>query len=133
MATYETMGQRAWYAYQCLARNEMGKLPSYRALEAANGPLSNNTLRKLFADELTRPGPIVARNLAKALGVASDWLQFGEGAPPVNISGWPITARPARKAKAATTLSPSRRQILEGKKQKIADSVRPAARKRAGK
>lgn len=88
---FQTMGQRAWHAYYCLERDEKGKPPAYRQLEEAND-LNNGEMMKLLKGILKRPGLKTITNLANALRVTPQYLQFGEGQSPK--SAWPIPAYP---------------------------------------
>lgn len=85
------MGHRAWFAWQCLDRDDHGRPPSYRSLEEAN-ELSNNSLRKLIYDRLKRPGWDQLEKLARALKTTPEWLQREQGVGPT--SRWPVPPRP---------------------------------------
>lgn len=91
-----SMGRRAWFAYQCLPRDEMGRMPPIRRLEREND-LSNGAIGKLIWDELTRPSYQTMLRLAKALGCSEEWLTSGTGDGPV--ARFPVAPRPDKKPK----------------------------------
>lgn len=92
--TFSTVGLRAWWAWNCLPRTELGNLPSLRPLERAHD-LSNGALRKLIWDEAKRdPSYAIAKRVAQALRCDPDWLFLGKGVGPK--ASWPVPARPAR-------------------------------------
>jgi transcriptional regulator with XRE-family HTH domain len=90
-AFFQTMADRAWFAWQCLPRDKFGKPPPFRKIEREHG-LSNNTIRKLTRGELVRPGYPVIKRAAAALGVSPDWLMEGIGEGP--IARYPVPPRP---------------------------------------
>src|SRR5678815_817743 len=91
---FPTMGHRAWFAYQCLDRDALGRPPSFRGLERAHG-LSNNALRRLIWDELTEPSYETMLRFAAALRCSDRWLWSGDGEGPV--ADIPVVPRPATK------------------------------------
>lgn len=103
--TFATMGQRVWFAWHCLPRDDRGEPPTLRSLEVAHG-LANGTLHKLTWDLLKRPGYERLTKVCEALGVTPEWLQTGRGPGPV--ASWPVPPRPQPPAGAkAAKKSPS--------------------------
>jgi hypothetical protein len=88
---FETMGQRAWFAWHCLRRDQRGNPPDWRELERRFG-LSNATLYKVIWDVAKRPGFEVLTKVAAALECSPEWLQAGSGPGPK--SSWPVPSRP---------------------------------------
>lgn len=91
VAQFPTMGHRAFWAWQCLERDELGQPPHVRVLERTN-ELANNSLRRLIRGETVRPSRPQLERMAKALGTTADWLEFGRGEGPA--SRWPIPSYP---------------------------------------
>jgi hypothetical protein len=81
MPKFQSMAERALFAWQCLPRDERGLPPGYRELERANG-LPVGTLSKLIKGVLVRPGLVRLEKISGALSTTSDWLQFERGAAP---------------------------------------------------
>lgn len=75
--------ERAWYAWQCLPRDEKGAPPSVRSIEERHH-LAHATLSKLFkADsKLDRANHDRTERIAAALATTTDWLLHGRGTPP---------------------------------------------------
>lgn len=91
---FSTVGLRAWWAWNCLPRTDLGNLPKLRPLERAHD-LSNGALRKVIWDEAKRPPSYdIAKRIAKALCCDPDWLFLAVGSGPK--ASWPVPARPAR-------------------------------------
>lgn len=100
------MGQRAWFAWHALDRDEAGQPPARRELERRHG-LTNGALYKLIWDKLKRPGYATVVKAAAALNCTPDWLQSEKGPGP--RASLPIVPRPAhpprpeKKSLAAVT------------------------------
>jgi len=92
------MADRAWFAYQCLPRDDRGEPPDWRVLEREHG-LSNGTIYKLIWGITVQPTWDTLEKAATALRVPSEWLRREEGAGP--IARWPVPVRPAPPAGAA--------------------------------
>lgn len=91
--TFPTMGHRAWFAWQCLERDDRGQPPKWRELERRH-KLPNAALRRLVWDISKRPGyPIIVKSAA-ALNCTPEWLMFETGPGPT--ARWPVLPRPAQ-------------------------------------
>jgi hypothetical protein len=139
------MGERAWWAYQCLPRDAWGEPPPLRELERAHG-LGNAALRKLIWDVTVRPGLAQLEKLAAALQVTPEWLQFGRGTMPL-ASAYPVPRPPppagiqklldARSAVAGSEglggIDQPTERAFVGEAHKLLESGSPSDRRRAGK
>jgi hypothetical protein len=88
---FPTIGHRAWFAYQALARDPHGRPPSRRSLERKYG-LSNKDLARLIWDFYERPSYEKMQKFAAALGTTPEWLAREEGPGP-QVS-FPVPPRP---------------------------------------
>jgi lambda repressor-like predicted transcriptional regulator len=108
------MAQRAWFAWHCLPRDEKGRPPSWRSLEADHG-LSNATLKRLVDGKLPRPGMERLERMAEALGVTPQWLHSGRGEGP--LSRWPVPPYPVTRLPVsdadASDFSDSAEELLQ--------------------
>lgn len=86
-----TLGERAWFAYQCLATGPHSRPPSKRSLEKQYG-LSNKDLSRLIWDFYERPSYEKMQKFAAALGTTPEWLDREEGPGP--RVGFSVPARP---------------------------------------
>ena len=75
----ETFAQRAWYAYQCLPRDERGRPPT---LGEVVGNERRSMLSKFFKGHRSDPRQDTRVWMAEALKVPRAWLDYGEGVPP---------------------------------------------------
>lgn len=89
---FATVGLRAWWAWQCLPRDEAGRPPPIRRLEEDND-LSNGQLGKLIGDRIKKPSYETIDKAASALGCSTDWLGKGVGEAP--LASFPVQPRPA--------------------------------------
>jgi DNA-binding Xre family transcriptional regulator len=131
------MGERAWWAYQCLPKDGFGRPPSFRGLEESVG-LTNNQLRRLIWDEYKRPGLEQLEKFAKALNTTPEWLQFERGEGPK--ASWHIPLRPEappgfkkKSARIVLEVAPEAQPAFVGKASKLLESGRPRGRRDAGK
>lgn len=94
---FATMGQRIWYAWHCLPRDERGEPPTLRALERKL-ELPNATFHKYMWEKAKpeRAAFDVLRKMATALNTTPEWLLHEDGDGPV--STFPIVPRPAPPA-----------------------------------
>ena len=90
------MGHRAWFAWQCLPRNERGEPPTWRELEDRHD-LSNGSIYKIVWDISTRPSFGQLERVAAALCTTPHWLLTGRGYSPA--ARWPVAPRPAAPKK----------------------------------
>jgi hypothetical protein len=91
---FPTVGLRAWWAWNCLPRTQVGNLPALRPLERAH-ELSNGSMRKLIWDLNKRdPSYSIGKRMAEALKCDPDWLFLGVGSGPK--ASWPVPPRPDR-------------------------------------
>jgi transcriptional regulator with XRE-family HTH domain len=100
VAAFGGIAQRAWFAWQCLPRQDDGCPAALRELERANG-LSNMQLNKLVRGISKRPGLAELRKMANALETTVEWLQFEEGAGPTAkhpVPPWPGPPTPKPKS-----------------------------------
>jgi hypothetical protein len=95
---FPSMGHRAWFAWQCLERNERGEPPTWRELEDKHD-LSNGSIHKIVWDISTRPSFGQLERVARALNTTPQWLLSESGESPAGR--WPITPRPAHPKKSA--------------------------------
>jgi hypothetical protein len=98
MPQFQTMGERTWWAWHCLPRDDRGTPPDWRALERSVG-LANGTLYKFTWDLTTRPGIDTLEKVASALRTTPEWLHNERGEGP--MARWPIPPRPAPPEGAA--------------------------------
>lgn len=140
VVVFETMGQRAWWAYQCLPKDPMGHAPKFRELERRE-ELANNSLRRLIWGEAVRPGLVQLEKLARALNCDPEWLQFGRGQQP--LARWPVPPRPdappgmkpresARRAAPSLERGSTSERAFSRKSQKLLQSSAPRRRRNAG-
>ena len=88
---FETMGQRVWFALQCLPRDSWGKPPEIAPLERSHG-LAKAQLQKLLWDMSPRPTYETMQKVATALDTSPDWLLYERGEGP--RARWPVQPRP---------------------------------------
>lgn len=93
------MGDRAWFALQCLPRDDRGQPPKVRQLELDHG-LSNGAIHKIIWGVTTAPTFPVLRRVAQALGTTPEWLLDGEGEGP--RASFPVVPRPEPPKGAAS-------------------------------
>lgn len=131
-----TIGQRAWFAWHCLPRNDKGQPPSISQLERDHG-LSHAQLRKLVMGLSSRPSYSTLTRAAQALDCAPEWLADSEGTPPV-CSVFVPPGPPLRKKAAASAgtarsgvLSQNEIVLFETKARDLSQRARPISRKRA--
>lgn len=77
----ETLGDRAWFAWQCLPRDEQGLSPAPRALEQAH-ELPEGLLSAVFEGRRKSVTALAAVRLARALCCDVGWLLEGVGTAP---------------------------------------------------
>lgn len=134
------MGQRAWWAYQCLPKDRLGNAPKFRELERRE-KLANNSLRRLIWGEAVRPGLVQLEKLARALNCDPEWLQFGRGERPATKNY--IQPRPdappgmkpresARRAAPSLELGSASERAFARKSQKLLQSPATRRRRNAG-
>jgi hypothetical protein len=96
---HASLGHRAWFAWQCLPRDDRGRPPSWRSLEIDHD-LPNATLPRIIWGRTRRPSAEILSQVAAALGTTIDWLLYERGEGPA--ARWPVVPRPdyepARKA-----------------------------------
>jgi hypothetical protein len=121
----KTIGDRAWYAFNCLPR-ERGGMPKVRPLEEKFG-LSNGALKKLFTGAVPRADKLPDH--LRALRVSYEWLVEGVGerprltAPFVALNDWlpsarlvvvpPVTEEDPAVALIGRSFTPAERRALE--------------------
>ena len=127
-AVQRTINQRAWFAWQCLPRDEKGFPPKFRELERSVD-LHNAQLRNLVMGVSKRPAPESLGKLARALAVSLEWLVAEIGPGPV--ATWPVPAGPPMR-RSKVHLSAGDRSGFESKTKKLPQSVRPKRPERAG-
>lgn len=88
---FPSMGHRAFWAWQCLERDELGQPPPVRVLERTHR-LANNSLRRLIRGETARPSRPQLELMAGALKTTAEWLEFERGDGPA--AKWPIPPYP---------------------------------------
>ena len=129
-----TIGQRAWFAWHCLPRNDKGQPPSISQLEREHG-LSHAQLRKIVMGLSSRPSYSTLTRAAQALDCAPEWLADGEGTPPVCSifvpPGPPLRKKAAASASARSSLSQNEIVLFEAKARDLGQRARPIPRKRA--
>jgi hypothetical protein len=99
MALFQSLADRAWFAWNCLPRDERGDRPKIRELERSYG-LTNGSLHRLINGISVRPGYEQIVKMAAALNTTAEWLQLEKGAAPT--TSWPVPPRPARIAREAS-------------------------------
>jgi hypothetical protein len=125
MLSSATMGQRAWFAWKCLPRDERGDPPSWRELEEKHG-LSNGSIYKLTWDLTTRPSFEQLEKIAAALGTTPGWLQAGKGDGP--RARWPVENRPAAPTKKLR--APHRPSLSVGLEKSLIDEAKKLPKRR---
>jgi hypothetical protein len=85
------MGDRVWFAWKCLPRDDRGESPDWRDLERSVD-LSNGTFYKLVWDITTRPAYETLEKAARALGTTMEWLKHERGEGP--MARWYVPPRP---------------------------------------
>lgn len=97
------MAKRAWYAYQCLQRDERGNAPSIRGLESDHH-LANAQIYKLVYGISKRPGFPELSKMARALNTTPEYIAEGSGQGPFTrhqVEPWPGPRDQAAKKSAS--------------------------------
>lgn len=81
VSSYNSIGARAHWAYQCLPRDARGRPPPVSIVEQRAG-VSNGRLHKILNGETLKPTADTMYALAPALGVVFEWLYRGIGEGP---------------------------------------------------
>jgi hypothetical protein len=128
---FQSLGQRAWYAYWCLPRDAKLQPPGYRELERAH-KLTNARLQKLVTGQLKRPSYGELIKMAAALKCEPAWLESGAGEAPHAQYPIPPFPEPKKKKQSAAGLTESVKAAFERDAKKIERSA-PARSRRASK
>ncbi len=92
----KTLGDRVWWAWNCLPRRADGKPDDYLSIEREHG-ISNGTISQLIkGDRVDVRGATLAK-LSAALRVSPAWLLERHGPDP-RLTGEPIGRETERKA-----------------------------------
>lgn len=94
---FGSVGERAWWAWQCLPRNDRDQPPTWRSLEKKYG-MTNATIRRWIWD-LNTENPTVktAAVVATALRCTPEWLVDEEGPGPMTDRHIPRRPAPPKK------------------------------------
>jgi hypothetical protein len=90
-----SIGDRAWWAYQCLPRDTYGAPPATTALEKKHG-LHRGLIGKLHSGKQRTVEPEIGERLAKALGTTYDFLIRGIGPWPEYTHRGAMPPRPIK-------------------------------------
>lgn len=134
MPLFQSLADRAWFAWNCLPRDERGDRPKIRELERGHG-LTNGSLHRLINGISVRPGYEQLAKMAQALNTSPEWLQFERGEAPT--TSWPVPPRPARIAReaspAASEIDPASQRAHREKAERLLQGSQPARPRKARK
>lgn len=121
---FQTLAERAWFAWHCLPRNKRDKPPPIRKLEIAHG-LANAALRKIILGYTLRPAHDSLLKAALALNCDPRWLSTGEGQGP--LASTFVAPGPPPLPARSRGLSSSDVALFEGKAEKLGkrSAIRP--------
>ncbi len=127
MPLFQSLADRAWFAWNCLPRDERGDRPKIRELERANG-LTNGSLHRLITGVSVRPGFAQLAKMATALNTTPEWLQFEKGTAPT--TSWPVPPRPPSRTVGERGLD---KRALTKEADGLLESSKPRRSRKASK